>query len=250
MMSQRIMMTLAGLALLASGLLTTAACVWRTEHKVETVHRIDAHIVLDIRQIKDEADAIEDYVNEGVNGGAASEEGPISFAVPGGQAAAVQLCAAGSSWAWLDPSTAAWAASAEAKITEEQVKDATERRRKRAGKINDLRKKRTLGENDHGYVALLTTKGISQDTVKAAKSLLKAENKDRTVIYLALVQKQGGTSKQLPQVEVIYAQSIREKLAGGQKFRVPRDKKAFQSFKRSKLGKRFADAKPGQWVVK
>lgn len=230
---------------LTGGLLSMAACTWRTEHKVETVHKIDAHIVLDIRQIKEEADAIEEYVNEGVE----DDSGPVSLVGPGGLQPQVQLCS-GSAWSWLDPTTHAWAADNEHKVSEKEVKDATERRRKRADEVNDLRKKQIAGENDHGYLELLDEKKLSGDAKSEIKSLLKDENDDRTTIYLALVQKQGGTSKQLPQVEVIYAQSIREKLDKGQQFRVPREKKAFEKFKDSKLGKRFSDAKPGDWVTK
>jgi hypothetical protein len=50
-------------------------------------------------------------------------------------------------------------------------------------------------------------------------------------------------------VEKVFADQIRSKrLKKGQMFQAPRQKKDFDAFAGTELGKRYKDAKPGQWL--
>ena len=257
------------MSLFAAGLGLLVACVFRTEHKVETVSRIDAHIVLDIRQIKEEARDVEGYVRAEENGEAtapepatAGDEKPISWTNQSGPTARV---AGRAWWSVFDTATTANAQEAvvkkdeavEKKITVAEEKKAIEQRRKRAKAIGEALKNHNVGENDLGYLSVLVPKPRKdeQDKEKIAtyrkyETLAKAENADRRTIYLATIQRQGGTLIDLPAVEVIYADVIREKLKKGQMFRAPKEKKAFKTFLQTELGRKYKGIKPGEWLKK
>lgn len=242
-----------GLTLTLTGLLLVA-CVWRTQHKVETVHKIDAHIVLDIRQIRQEGAAVENYVRgntdqpPALNGAgdtstppptATETDKPVSRAMQPGLS--LMLAA-------LDPSGSAWAAD-EPQITAEQRQAAIERRRERAPKVEEGLKHATLGENDRGYLTVLES--ATGDERKDLEALAKAENADRKLINRAQAQKiSSDDPNKLMLVEVVSAEQIRAVLKPGQMFQAPRDKEFFEDFQKSDLGKQYPDAKPGQWLKK
>lgn len=223
---------------LTAGLLVLSSCVWRTEHKIETVHHIDAHIVLDIRQ---EASQIEDFVRETPANSEAAEGKPVScLALRGG---GVELAGQGSR-AWFNVATTAWAADALAKVSPEDEKAAKERRRERFPSINAALKAGTLGEGNRGYVSPLG--GATEET----KKLAKAENADRETIYRAVAGRKGLDESQLKLIEALFAEEIRKGLPAGQQFQAPAAGTNFEKFKNSELGKRYPDAKPGQWLKK
>ena len=249
-MSRKWMKSWAQIAVLVLVAAAVAACVWRTEHKIETVSRIDAHIVLDIRQIKDEAGQVEGYVRGDSNQYPDLDKEKPSSSLRS-RAPEDRLA-----WlTWLDPAATAHAqeaaASDESSVTPEQEKAAIQARRDRAPKIDQALTKNYIGENDRGYVESLLPKDPKDSELTATiQKLIKDENADRRTIYRAFLERKGLKKDALPTIESAFASAIREKLKKGQSFQAPRDKKLFQEFADSKLGKDYAGAKPGQWLKK
>jgi uncharacterized protein YdbL (DUF1318 family) len=218
-------------ALLGSGLVLPGACVWRTEHKIETTSKIEAHIVLDIRQVKEEGSAVEGYVR-----GETATPPPATGGKP------TSMLDAGSNRPWyaaFDLAGSACAATPQPMtVAAEDEKGAVERRRARAGQVEQGLNARQLGENDHGYLTVL-----SGDL----KALTEAENADRKVIYQAIAER-NKAGDQREAVEIVMAEAIREKLKTGQSFQAPRSAEAFARFQQSPLGKQYPAAKPGAWL--
>ncbi len=244
------------LATLMAGALLLAACTWRTEHKVETVHRIDAHIVLDIRQIQQEASEVEGYVR--------GDDDPTSLTA-GEQPTSWNWNPPASAtptdypwWAWLSFSPGARANAPElevevGEVTADDANQAKERRKERGKRIEAELQAHHLGENDRGYVEVRLPKDHEdKELSRKLIELAKEENKDRKTIHVEIAQRQGGELRDvLPAVEKIFAKSIRDKkLKKGHLFQAPRDKKDFETFKKGELGKKYKDAKPGAWLEK
>ena len=243
-------------SLVISGLATVASCVWRTEHKIETVSKIDAHIVIDIRQLREEASQVEDYVRGETTqppklGEGAKPTSRASSTTTGREQAARPW------WTCLDPAGTAAAADEIRKDAKEAKplptaaeKSAIEARRARHDKIDEGLNKGILGENDRGYVELLVTEKQDAAQFKAFAPLAKDENRDRTTIRRATVERRKLGEEGLKAIEIIYAEKIRITLKEGQMFQSPRDKKEFQVFQQSELGRKYPEAKPGQWLKK
>ncbi len=241
------MFQLGVLALIVSAM---AACVWRTEHKIETVSRIDAHIILDIRQLKEEASQVENYVR-GDDVDKVVTNGDV---VPAGDAPAagkpvsslrhpyyLQPVAHRSWFGLLDPATAAQADEAAPAGDVEKAKEA---RRGRAKQIEEGLSKAQLGENDSGYLDLLTA---DKELRKPWHDVVRDENRDRKAIYDSMAQEKKST---LAAIEMIFAEIIREKLRPGQPFQAPRNREVFAAFLETALGRKYPEAKPGAWLVK
>lgn len=239
--------------LVVFGVGAAAACL-RTHHEVETYHKIDAHIVVDIRQIQEEAAQTENYVRGtdaagSPNTGETDTNPPTSRAVPTPQTRRTWL-------SWLDP--AATACAQESAVRDEEAsentrtkieKDAIERRRQRAETVENALKRGWVGETHHGYLELLleTTEDNRQRREKL-QALVKAENHDRRIIYQEIARRKDWDQSRVPLIEVIFAHQIRQKLQEGMWFQVPKDEKRFQDFRRTKLGRKYPDAAPGQWL--
>ena len=245
----RIPWTLRGLILLA--LLAPTACVWRTEHKIETVSKIDAHIVLDIRQIKEEAAQIEGYVrdeNKQPQPAATPAVKPSSWAHT---ESALRQMLESARGGWLRFSPNACATPALPEVSKEDESKAIEARKARVKEIGKALDAGHLGENDHGYVEALLPKDFPDKDLRAAMdALAKQENADRRTIYIALTRRQGKGADALPAIEMVYAGAIRERLKKGQTYQAPRDLRFFEEYQKTKLGQASPDAKPGQWIRK
>lgn len=224
-----------GVSLLALGVIGLLGCpVWRTEHKVETTHKIDAHVVVDIREIREEADQIESQVR-GTDGVA---EGEPSAMVGGIEMPFQVATTERSLWSLFDISTPAYAQA-------EGGKDAAvQRRAARSGEISAALSAGCLGESDLGYVEVRPCDG-DQSRYQA---LAKSENDDRLIIYRAIAVERGLDASQASVIGEIFAADIREKLKSGQLFQVPRSETAYQEFRESSLGQRLPDAQKGEWV--
>ncbi|MCL5269080.1 MAG: YdbL family protein [bacterium] len=286
-MNRNRMKLLPVLAVAAAAAVAAASCVWRTEHKIETVSKIDAHIVIDIRQLKAEANQVEDYVRGGdaPAGGASAGEAPAGTVHPGDAAsspttrlldgarsvesasaapsvAVVHPLAAARSaalarldnrrpwWAMLSFATVARAAEPDGRsgasaLDDDAAKKAAESRRARAKAVDEALTRGYVGENDRGYLTVLID-ARDKDHYKPSQDLARDENADRKIIYEAIARDKKLTDP--APVESVFAATIREKLKKGQPFQAPRDKEAFKAFTDSKLGKRYPDAKPGQWL--
>ena len=90
-----------------------------------------------------------------------------------------------------------------------EVQAALDNRRDRFDQLRSLKAKGIIGENNHGYVELL-----SQDAV--AQNLVDAENRDRGLIYKT-IETQNNLSDALGTIEKVFAQVQREKASPGDK---------------------------------
>ena len=84
---------------------------------------------------------------------------------------------------------------------EESALQIAQNRRNRSGEIQQLKNDRVVGETRAGYLDLRRTPADA-GYLSYAKSVLNAENADRTVLYLANAQQQ---SRPLEMVESDYA---------------------------------------------
>ncbi len=236
----------AGVVLTALMILTSMGCpVFRTEHKVETTHKIEAHIVIDINQIKQEAAAVEGEVRGGAEAPKAQADGkPVSMAVDalnmeGWQSAARRPR---SIWSIFDISTAAYAGP------EDDEKAAIAGRKSRHDDVEKALSAGCLGENNKGYLEIRPCDGTKDEQI-VAKSLNKHENEDRKTVYEAVAIRQGLEAGQANLIGPIFAGEIRKNLKAGQAFQMPSDDKAFDEFVKSDAGKAHAKAGKGDWVT-
>ena len=91
-----------------------------------------------------------------------------------------------------------------------QVKAALDSRRERFDELRKLKEKGIIGENNQGYVELLTEND-------EAKILVKEENKDRRLIYKTIIQQNNLAEEELEKVEKAFAQVQKEKANPGDK---------------------------------
>lgn len=219
-------------------------CPIRTEHKVETTHKIEAHIVIDVRKVQQEAGQIESEVR-------GADEVPRAEPDPGGRAGAM-LAGPDSSyrvassrrsfWSIFDLSTSAHAA-------ESDENAAIARRKERAPRIQEALNSGCLGENNNGYVELRPCDQLEKAEEKARLQVLaEDENRDRRIIYVAIARRQGLESEQADAIGAIYAGEIRKLLTSGQTFQTPIDERLYKEFVESEFGRRLGKPRPGVWV--
>jgi uncharacterized protein YdbL (DUF1318 family) len=104
--------------------------------------------------------------------------------------------------------TAALAATYDIKELTPQVKAALDARRSRFEQLSGLKSQGKIGENNSGYVQVLSGGDDVGDIVNA-------ENKDRKFIYSAIVEQNGLPSGALTTVEKVFAQVQRDKASAG-----------------------------------
>lgn len=220
-------------------------CPIRTEHKVETTHKIEAHIVIDIRKVQEQASQIESEVRgEAEAPKAEPDPGTKVGAMAGRPEANYSLAAPRRSfWSIFDVSSSAAAA-------ESDDGEAIARRKARAADIRAALDKGCLGENNKGYVALRPCEA-SQDAAEKARFqvLSDDENRDRKIIYTAVARRQGLEASHAEEIGIIFAGEIRKHLTTGQPFQVPEDDQQYEEFLKSDLAKKLGEFKPGEWTV-
>ncbi|MDP2654009.1 MAG: DUF1318 domain-containing protein [Candidatus Omnitrophota bacterium] len=105
---------------------------------------------------------------------------------------------------------AAWAASYDIKEMTPEVKAALDSRRERFEQLRALKDQGAIGENNRGYVETLADDA-------EAKRVASAENKDRRLIYEAIVAQNNLAASELATVEKTFAQVQRGKADAGHK---------------------------------
>lgn len=226
-------------------LLLLMGCPIRTEHKVETTHKIEAHIVIDVRKIQEEAGTIESEVRG---------QGEVPKASPDPSMKTGALLARPDRpyfvaapprtfWSIFDVSTRAQAAE------EFDDRAAIARRKARSSEVSTALDQGCFGENNRGYVELLPCEAVEEAADKARLQVLAAdENLDRKIIYTALSLRQGLEADQADAIGQIYAGEIRKILSSGQNFQTPADEKLYEEFLASDLGRKFDKPEPGVWL--
>lgn len=89
-----------------------------------------------------------------------------------------------------------------------EVKSALDARRSRFDQLASLKAEGKVGENNRGYVEVLSGGG-------GADELVKAENADRSTIYNAIMSQNGLSADARSTIEKVFAQVQRDKAAAG-----------------------------------
>lgn len=230
------------------GLMTALllGCPIRTEHKVETTHKIEAHIVIDVRKVQEEAEMIESEVRGPAEVPKASPDPSMKTGALLARPDRPYSLAARprSFWSIFDLSTRAHAA-------EDTIDDraAIGRRKARSADVQAALNAGCFGESNGGYIELRPCNAVDEAAEKARLQVLADdENRDRRVIYTALARRQGLDDDQAGAIGEIYAGEIRKHLTPGQSFQVPVDDKLYEEFLASNLGREFDRAEPGSWL--
>ena len=223
----------AAFALLTATSLIALGCVITTKHK------IDAHIVLDIRHIQQQADGVLDYI-DGKSDKLPAPEPKSRLEGPG----------------WMErlryamlPIVPVYAA--ELNESTPRIKELADKMRDRQPQLNELKKAGAIGEDNRGYVALRESPSLADAEKKnEAQKLMAAENDDRKALYREIARANSDSGATLTVVERVYAQRRLMRAGTGEVVQLPPAGEDFDAFKASAAGKKLGDAcKPGEWVT-
>ncbi len=174
------------------GLLGITACRATVAGDPNKPIKIEAHITLDIREVKQTASSIEDMVS----GKTAAPLPKQSFR-----------------WnEWMD--SVAWADAPQIKTMTPEVQQALEGRKGRYGTLKSYKTQGLVGEDNQGHVAAL---GGGAEV----KSLVDAENADRETIYKAILQQNKLPPSALETIRAGFALEQRDRADAGEKIQLP-----------------------------
>ena len=148
--------------------------------------KIEAHVTIDVRQIKQEAHSIEDMVS---GPAAKPAQKPVSLLSH-----------------WLVPN--AWAELSP------EVMQAVNARRDRFSQLKSYKVQGLIGEDNQGHAAKLG--GGSE-----MQSLVDAENRDRETIYQAQLKDKGLPPDAIGTIRAAFAQEQRDRAEPGEKIQSP-----------------------------
>lgn len=203
-------------------------CVIRTEH------RIEAHIVLDIRHVEQEVQNVFDYV-EGK-----TEQKPTLQETPPKPSASLLYRAI----EFINPIGTVYAEEK----TSAELDSAIANMKARNPEITAWKTRGCLGENNRGYVELRESKDLSDPEKKnQVQKLLADENKDRKTFYKEYARLRGIT---VSTMEAVGAKDKLKRAKSGEAVQLPAAGPDFDAFKASETGKKLGAAcQPGEWVV-
>jgi uncharacterized protein YdbL (DUF1318 family) len=144
--------------------------------------KIEAHVTIDVRQIKEEAHSIEDLVNS-----------PAPK-----KSSRVGDWVVGTAWAEFSP----------------EVMQAVNSRRDRVGQLKSYKGQGLIGEDNQGHVATL---GGGPEV----QAMVEAENRDRETIYQAQVQEKGLPADAIGTIRAAFAQEQWDRAEPGEKIQAP-----------------------------
>lgn len=150
--------------------------------------KIEAHVTIDVRQIKEEAHSIEDLVS----GGAKGAQKPHSMLWEG----------------WV---RTAWAQTLE--MTPE-LQQAIESRKERYPKIKSYKGQGLIGEDNQGHAVALGGGPEVED-------LVSGENRDRETIYAAQAKQKGLPPDAIGTIRAAFAEEQRDRADPGEKVQLP-----------------------------
>jgi len=187
-------------ALVAGIVMLLGGCTFRTEHKIE------AHVVVDIRYIKEDISKIEDMVS-----GEAGEEQESGNSSQVFEIMHLYACLAHG----LVPAQLPVVVAAENAGTVSRLEQAIERRKKRFKEIMVWKDRGVLGENNRGYVEIVEYKGLSKKELKNLEKLVADENKDRRIIYEEVAKRRGLPKEAVKEIEKVAAAEQRKRAKVG-----------------------------------
>ncbi len=149
--------------------------------------KIEAHITIDVRQVKETARSIEDMV---------SGQAPVPSQKP--------QSFLRESW-----QSVAWAEPPELKYVTPEVQKAIDARRDRFESLKLAKAQGWVGEDREGHVAVL---GGGAEV----PSLVEAENRDRETIYRTIVEQNALEPEAITTIRATFAEVQREKALAGE----------------------------------
>jgi len=214
--------------------LFVAGCVIRTEHT------IDAHITLDIRHIREQAEEVLDFIEGKTDTLPGLDESAARDGVP-------------DSWVRfalnaVHPVQVAHASGL--KTSSARVTEIASSLRERNADISRLKSQGCLGENNRGYVELRECDAITEaEDRNAAQQLLADENRDRKALYNEIARLNAAEGATVSSIEGVYALERISRAGSGEWIQVPPAGDLLTEFKKTDLGRRLGDnARAGQWV--
>jgi uncharacterized protein YdbL (DUF1318 family) len=203
--------------------------------------RHDIHITLDIRHIQETASNIEDVV---------AGEKEIQDIKPKSGAMLLQRMRDGVA-NLLDPATAAYAQEGAGAIKQmtPKMEQAIKSRRERAGKVRRFKSDGAIGENKLALLEMRSS-SLPADQQQEARALVKAENRDRQIIYQEIAQQNGKTSvEDLADIQQAWAEVNRAKSRPGDWIQAPTDANYYRRFLRTSLAQSLDEKpEPGAWI--
>lgn len=165
--------------------LSLSGCYMKTEHKIE------AHITIDIRELKETATQIEDMVR------AKKPKGQSLFILPWKVDAAY--------------------GQMQIKFMTPDVEKAINNRGARLDRLEELMESGCIGENNSGYVEYRPCPDCEKDAtlIEEAKKNIRDENNDRRTIYQTIVEQNNLGSDKLSVVEKVFSQEQRKNAPQG-----------------------------------
>ena len=98
-----------------------------------------------------------------------------------------------------------------------EVEAALQNRRDRFDQLKELKQKGIIGENNKGYIEVLTSVADEvPSSLEEAQSLVQSENQDRQVIYQTIAR-QNDLKEAVDTIEKVFAQVQRDKAQPGDK---------------------------------
>ncbi len=107
-----------------------------------------------------------------------------------------------------------FAGSYDIKTMTPEIQQALSGRQSRYEDLQSYKSKGALGENNEGYIEVLQNEG-------SAKSVASQENRDRRIIYQAIVEQNGLGAQGLNEVEKVFAEVQRDKARSGDSIQLP-----------------------------
>lgn len=207
-----------------------------------TKHKIEAHIIIDIRHVEQQAEQIVDYW-EGQTDTLPAVEAPAAAEAPNTSWLRRGLQA-------LSPMQVAYAEELKVMISP-RAKELTDKLRERFPKVDAMKKQGCFGESNRGYIDLRECDALNDPEAKnAAQQLLAEENNDRKELYREMARLNAADNVSLSTVERIFAMEKLERAKPGDQVQLPPAGADFDKFKASPMGQKLgAEAQAGAWVT-
>ncbi|MFP4172695.1 MAG: DUF1318 domain-containing protein [Candidatus Hydrogenedentota bacterium] len=206
-------------------------CVLRTEHT------IDAHIRVDVRHVRQQADAVLDYI-EG-----RTDTLPMEESGEGAGASRLHRILQA-----LNPVQVAHA-SEDLRESSAEVTRLAESMRERHSDIEELKEAGCVGEDNRGYLSYLGCDDLEPEEEEEVRELVNEENEDRRALYQEITQLNAEDGVTLQQVQRIFAERRLQRAESGRHVQLPPAGPELEKFRNTAAGRRLDDeAQPNAWV--
>lgn len=177
----------------------------------KTSHKVEMHIVLDIRHIEGAVEGSGDSATRSLATGEMEENG-------------LELTPA--------------------------MRSAMLSRRARTEMINRYRGQGYLGENNLGYLGIpFPSQDVLEGEERArVEDIILQENTDREILYMEMARIKRDSLEDPQNIRKIWSEQIRRSLMPGEWFEVPEQEHFLASFQQGPLGAMLPEAQPGAWV--